>query len=285
MAVRKLYKIAIGDNSYEIPSASDTDKGLMSNTDFTKLKGIESKAQENTITGIKVNGTALTLTSKVADILIGEGTTNGTISVNNIDKAVHGLAAMAYKSEISKTELATALKNEIEGKLDASNTEYTTLKSQVSTLVGTGAGSIDKKISDAFDSFVKEVTNDNVVNSFKELVDWVATHGSEAAEMAQSISTIEGYLTGIGGENQPANVLAAIDAAVQTGGTNVYTKTEIDTALSKKVDKVSGKGLSTNDYTTTEKTKLSNISEYANKTTYSYDSTTGTLTISGIAAA
>ena len=40
---------------------------------------------------------------------------------------------------------------------------------------------------------------------------------------------------------------------------DVYTKTESDTLFSAKVDKVSGKGLSENDYTTAEKTKLAGI--------------------------
>ena len=38
-----------------------------------------------------------------------------------------------------------------------------------------------------------------------------------------------------------------------------YTESETDTLLNKKVDKVSGKGLSTNDYTTDEKNKLAGI--------------------------
>jgi hypothetical protein len=42
-----------------------------------------------------------------------------------------------------------------------------------------------------------------------------------------------------------------------------YTKTEVDTALDDKVNKVSGKDLSTNDYTTAEKTKLAGIEEGA----------------------
>lgn len=46
-----------------------------------------------------------------------------------------------------------------------------------------------------------------------------------------------------------------------------YTENEIDTLLSGKVDKVSGKGLSTEDYTTAEKTKLSGIETGATKTT------------------
>lgn len=40
-------------------------------------------------------------------------------------------------------------------------------------------------------------------------------------------------------------------------------KSDVDTALADKVDKESGKGLSTNDYTTTEKNKLSNIASGA----------------------
>lgn len=43
------------------------------------------------------------------------------------------------------------------------------------------------------------------------------------------------------------------------GITDAYTKSEVDTELDKKVDKVTGKGLSTNDYTTAEKTKLTGI--------------------------
>ena len=44
---------------------------------------------------------------------------------------------------------------------------------------------------------------------------------------------------------------------------NYYTKTQVDTLLSDKVDKVSGKGLSTEDYTTAEKNKLAGIASGA----------------------
>ena len=44
-----------------------------------------------------------------------------------------------------------------------------------------------------------------------------------------------------------------------------YTETEIDTKLAGKVDKVSGKGLSTNDFTNVYKNKLDGIEEGANK--------------------
>ena len=43
---------------------------------------------------------------------------------------------------------------------------------------------------------------------------------------------------------------------------SVYTKTQVDDSLEGKVDKVTGKGLSTNDYTTVEKTKLAGLQNY-----------------------
>ena len=47
-----------------------------------------------------------------------------------------------------------------------------------------------------------------------------------------------------------------------------YAKTEyVNNQLNTKVDKVSGKGLSTNDYTTAEKNKLKGIAEHANNYT------------------
>lgn len=58
-----------------------------------------------------------------------------------------------------------------------------------------------------------------------------------------------------------------------------YTETEVDTKLDTKVDKVTGKGLSTNDYTTNEKNKLAGIATGATKVA---DSTTnGNILING----
>lgn len=50
-----------------------------------------------------------------------------------------------------------------------------------------------------------------------------------------------------------------VDTALSSSSTNPVQNSVINTALGNKVDKVSGKGLSTNDYTTSEKTKLSGI--------------------------
>lgn len=59
---------------------------------------------------------------------------------------------------------------------------------------------------------------------------------------------------------------------------------DITTLQNNKVDKVSGKALSTNDYTTVEKTKLTGIANNANNTTI-VDNLTSTTTSSALSAA
>ena len=63
-------------------------------------------SQANVLEGVKVNGTALSIANKMVDILIASGEENGTISVNGAAVAIKGLAALAYKSEITEDELA-----------------------------------------------------------------------------------------------------------------------------------------------------------------------------------
>jgi len=53
--------------------------------------------------------------------------------------------------------------------------------------------------------------------------------------------------------------LAGKAPLVHAHGDLYYTETEANALLLNKVDKVSGKGLSTNDYTTTEKNKVANV--------------------------
>lgn len=108
-----------------------------------------------------------TLTEVIADILIAEGKTNGTISANGVDIPVHGLAALAYKSEVAESDLAAALKAIIDAKAK---------QADLDTLTGDGEGSISKMIDKAINKFATDVTDDNVVNSYKELIDWVAKH-------------------------------------------------------------------------------------------------------------
>ena len=215
---------------------------------------VTAGGEPNKLEGIKVNGTLLTLTDKIADILIQESTANGNISVNNIDVPIHGLAALAYKSEVSENDLASTLKAILDAKAK---------QADLDTLTGTGEGSISKMIDAAINKFATDVTDDNVVNSYKELIDWVATHGPEATQMASGISenktaianlktlvgtlpegatstTVVAYITeainalSIGDYAKTTEVTAAINTALAA-----YAKTsDVNANLAQKADKV-----------------------------------------------
>ena len=220
-----------------------------------KIEGLVTAGGEpNKLEGIKVNGTLLALVDKIADILIKESTVNGNISVNEVDVPIHGLAALAYKSEVGESDLAAALKAVIDAKAKQSDLDI---------LTGDGEGSINKKIDAAINKFATDVTDDNMVNSYKELIDWVAQHGPKATEMASGISenktaianlktlvgtlpegatstTVVAYITeainalSIGDYAKTTEVTAAINAALAD-----YAKTsDVNTGLGKKADKV-----------------------------------------------
>lgn len=117
-------------------------------------------------------------------------------------------------------------------------------------------GSVDKKIKDAINKFATDVSDNNTVDTFKELIDYAASHQGEYSTLSgevQKNTTAIATLNGTGAGSVSKTVSDAVDAA----------KTELQGNIDDKVDKVDGKGLSTNDYTTAEKTKLTGIAEGA----------------------
>lgn len=101
----------------------------------------------------------------------------------------------------------------------------------------------------------------------------VLLESSISGENCISDSTWNRNIEYIEEENGMANVNALVRIMDENNNINsIYptTKAEnvegLQTALNTKVDKVTGKGLSTNDYTTAEKNKLSGIEAQANKT-------------------
>lgn len=155
-------------------------KGLSAN-DFTdvlkeKLEAIEEGGQVNIIETVKVNGEELEVTDKAVDITVP--------------------TALADLSEDDTHKVATAVQL----------AQIATNKSDLDVLKADGGdGSIKAMIDAAINAFATELTEDGTVNTYKEALDWIATHASD------------------------------------------YTALLGDVA--NKVDKIAGKGLSTNDVT------------------------------------
>lgn len=128
----------------------------------------------------------------------------------------------------------------------------------IETLNGTASvtGSVDKKIADAINDFATKVSDDQIVNTFKELIDYAADHQNEYSTLSgevQKNTAAIGTLNGTGA----GSVSKAVNDAVETA------KTDLQANIDNKVDKAAGKGLSTNDYTTAEKEKLAGIADGA----------------------
>lgn len=181
-------------------------------TDIENAVKAETEAREAAINGLTttvgqnktaIEGTVSTLEQKVdaneEDIenkmtaLTGRvGATETAVNTTlpgliNDEKAAREEADEALAAdikEISDDYLKGADKTELEGKITANTNALTTLN-------GEGEGSVKKAIDDAINKFATDITNDDVVNSYKELIDWAAEHGGEAAEMVEAIEANE----------------------------------------------------------------------------------------------
>lgn len=61
----------------------------------------------------------------------------------------------------------------------------------IEVLNGTGEGSVSKQISDAIDSFANAMSEDGVVNTFKELVEYAANNTSDLGDLIVRADNVE----------------------------------------------------------------------------------------------
>lgn len=175
----------------------------------TEIDAVESKS----LVGIKVNGTALAIADKMVNILIGTGATNGTLSVNGTDVAVKGLAALAYKAQVSESDLDAALTAVLAAKA---------AKADVDTLIGTDTGKSVRTIAneELAAQLIPEGAQESL-NTLTEIAQWIQDHPDDAAAMNTAIAKLNGIVAGIGGEDDDyATVMAAIEGKI-AGATKV----------------------------------------------------------------
>lgn len=170
-------------------------------TKLTGLKAIQDLAQRvdaNYATKKELG----TLTDKVDGLVTAGG------EPNKIEKI-----------KVNGTDQNIAADKSVDIKVPTNNNELTN---------GAGyqtASDVDTAVKGAFKEFEEAVTGDDTVNTYKELIEWAAEHGSEAAE-----------------------IVGRLD--------------ELETDLDGKVDKVTGKQLSTNDFDNAAKNKLDSLENY-----------------------
>ena len=189
----------------------------------TRVQTLEDAGgQANVLESVKVNGVALAIAQKAVDILIATGGANGTLAVNGTDVAIKGLAALAYKAQVSQTDLDSALQAVV---------------ANVGTLVGSDTGKSVRNI--AAEELAAQLIPDDAkdsLNTLQEIADWIQDHPDDASAMNAAITKLQAIVAGIGGEEDDyATVVAAIEgklaaaqsaiyAAITAGDTNGHLK-------------------------------------------------------------
>lgn len=187
-----------------------------------RTKGEIDKVDSKALVGVKVNGAALSIAEKMVDILIATGTTNGTLAVNGRDVTVKGLAALAYKAQVSEDDLDTALRAVLNGKASATD---------LATLVGSDTGKSARTIAN--EELAKQLIPEGAqesLDTLTEIAKWIQDHPNDAAAMNTALGKLQAIVDGIGGEEDDyATVMAAIEgkiAAAMAGIVQDATKVE-----------------------------------------------------------
>lgn len=224
----------------------------------------------------------LSITDSNGNIALTVDGTSITIDNNGV---VHGIIVdddLNLTSENAiKNKTVKAKFDEIDEKIDSNETTISSHTTAIATLNGDGDGSVKKIANDAAVSEVAKViaNTPESLNTLKEISDWISNHEDDASAMNSAIQTNKSDIailkTGKIDKETGKDLLADTDKAnydsavskshthdnkpVLDGITN--DKVSAWDSVNDKVDKVNGKGLSTEDYTTAEKNKLSDLDD------------------------
>ena len=116
---------------------------------------------------------------------------------------------------------------------------------------GTGEGSVTKAVNDAINDFATKATENGTIDTFKELVDWVAGHPDIVNGLTGDINKLKAILKGFGtAEGQSPEVKAYIDSAIEALKIGDYAKAADLAALAGRVEtleKLPAVGITTED--------------------------------------
>lgn len=224
---------------------------------------VTAGGEPNKLEGVKVNGTALAIAEKMVDILIATGTANGSISVNNVDVAIKGLAALAFKAKVSQADLDEALAAVLAGKADSA----TTLA---------GYGITDAYTKEELNAKISAVYKPAGSVAFADLPALAEDVLGNVYNVTNAFTTTDSFIEGAGNKYpKGTNVVV-----VKSGEDYKFDVLAGFVDLSGKVDKEEGKGLSTNDFTNELKAKLDAIAAGATKVEAS--ETNGNVKVNGV---
>jgi hypothetical protein len=179
--------------------------------------------------------------------------------INTGDQDLSGYATTTQLAiKANTTDVSTSLTGKVDkvaGKELSSNDYTTTEKNKLASITGTNTGDQDLSGFSTTTQLATKANTTDVTTSLAGKVDKVI--GKELSTNDYT-TTEKNKLAAITGTNTGDQDLSGFATTTQLA-TKANT-TDVTTSLAGKVDKVTGKELSTNDYTTNEKNKLAAIS-------------------------
>lgn len=243
-------KINAALDGYKFEFSSDEDRLYISKGD-SKLP--VSLIDSNGHVASKVDGTTITIDESgvVKGIPVDDALSEE--STNPLQNKVIAGELKSIKSKIGTDE--SAIKQNTSN-ITSNTKRIEANETAISTLNGTGNGSVKKAVSDGIAKVVAGAPED--FDTLKEMSDWISTHETSASAMNSAIKDNKSAITAL-------QIGKADKTEIPTVPTNVSEFTNDAGYLTEHQDisnlvvKEEGKELSSNDYTSEEKTKLSGV--------------------------
>jgi hypothetical protein len=228
----------------QVSNTSDANKPLSTATQTalaTKVDKVEGKT-------LSTNDFSTAEKTKLAAI---SGTNTGDQDLSGLATTT-ALATKANAADVT-TSLATKV-DKVEGKALSSNDFSTAEKTKLAAITGTNTGDQDLSGLATTTALATKANAAEVTTALATKVDKVEGKDLSTNDYSTAEKT---KLAAISGTNTGDQDLSGL--ATTTALATKANAAEVTTALATKVDKVEGKDLSTNDYSTAEKTKLAAI--------------------------
>ena len=223
----------------QIRKSIDELSGITGDTEI-ELQNYYTKTQTNELLSLKSN------ISDLGALAYKNGLTKSDVGLNNVDNT----------SDLNKP-ISTATQNALDDKEDKANLKALAYKDSLSKSdIG-----LDKvnNVSITSNQVEQIGTNATEISNLKTLVN---TNETDIEKKVSDINTqIDNIKKALSSDDTDYDTLQELVNALKNNVSNIG---DLFAEISTKVDKIDGKGLSTNDYTTIEKNKLANIEEGAN---------------------
>lgn len=180
---------------------------------------------------------------------------NADGAINKFNEIIAFLEGIEDSEDNDLKSIIASIEQQIAGKQDAIS-DLSTIRSNAN------AGAEAKTAVDALEPRVTTVEGDvaTAQENIERNTEQIGGIVKQVQSLTTRVGTAEADIDNIEGEINDINAQIATKADAEAVETRF---SGIETRVGNKVDKVAGKGLSTNDYTTTEKNKLAGIAEGA----------------------